>query len=253
MEVKKAIIPVAGLGTRFRPFSEILPKELWPLVDKPVIKYIIEEAISSDIKRLIFVNRTGKKILAEYLNSLSNFPQVIQKKPLGDGHAILQAEKLIKREPFAVLFGDDVVESKTPCLKQLITVFKKYKTPVLALYKIPKEKAPSYGMVAVKKIEEKIYQIKDIIEKPSLKETPSNFAIVGKYILTPDIFNHLKKVKGGIDKEIRISEALKIILKTGKTILGLQFEGKWLECGNKVAYLKSNIYLSKKYLASKKI
>ena len=246
MEVKKAVIPIAGLGKRFRPLSNVLPKELWPLVDKPVLEYIIEEALSSGVKQLIFVNRPGKKILTDYLKSYS-FPQIIQKKPLGDGDAILKAKKIIGREFFAVLFGDDVVESKVPCILQLIKVFKKRKKPIIALQPVAKEKVSSYGIVKVKKIDNSLYQILDIVEKPKSREAPSNLAIVGKYILTPDIFDYLKKIKPRRDKEVRLADGLIEMLKAGKTILGLKIEGKWLECGNKQAYLKSNLYLSLKH------
>lgn len=246
MEIKKAVIPIAGLGTRFRPFSNFLPKELWPLVDKPVIQYILEEALSSGIKEIIFINRPGKKLLAEYLKQYS-FKKAIQKKPLGDGHAILKAKRFVGSEPFAVLFGDDVVESKKPCLWQLIQVFEKYRKPVVGLYSLPQEKISSYGVVKVKKITRNVYEIKDIVEKPKIKEAPSNLAVVGKYILSPDIFYYLKKTKMADGRELRLSDGLRQMLKTNKTILGLKIEGKWLECGNKLAYLKSNLYLSLKH------
>jgi UTP--glucose-1-phosphate uridylyltransferase len=278
MEVKKAIIPIAGLGTRFLPLSKILPKELWPLVDKPVLQYIVQEAVFAGIKEIIFVTSPEKKAVAEYfskylkknyklenilrsrskhnllkelqdLESILNqvsFKYINQKKPLGDGHAILQAKTLIDSKPFAVLFGDDVVVSKKPCLAQLMSVFKEYRTPVIALYEVLQEKLPSYGVVSVRKIKNHLYKIKDIIEKPEIKKAPSRLAIVGKYILTPDVFNHLKK-SGSVVREIILADALREMIKAGKNVLGLQFEGKWLECGNKLAYLKSNLYLSLKH------
>lgn len=280
MEISKAIIPIAGLGTRFLPLSKIFPKELWPLVDKPVIQYIVEEALASGIKKVVFVTRPEKKVVVDYfrkylkknpslekvlkarnknhlvqeLKSLQriskkiSFDTTIQKVPLGDGHAILQARKLINKEPFAVLFGDDVVESKTPCLWQLMKVFKLYKRSVVSLYRIPKAKLPSYGVVAVRKIRNRLYQIKDIVEKPSPQQIPSDLAIVGKYILTPDIFSYLQKeARKNEIQEIILANALRQMIKDGKDVLGLQFEGKWLECGNKSAYLKSNLYLSLKH------
>ena len=277
--IKKAVIPIAGLGTRFLPLSKIFPKELWPLVDKPVLQYIVQEAVSSGIKEIIFVTSPEKKVVSEYFskyvkknpllenilesrkkyelirelkdleNILKNvsFSYITQKKPLGDGHAILQAEKLVNSTPFAVLFGDDVVYSKKPCLFQLINIFKKYKTPVIALYQVSKEKLPFYGVVSVRKINNRLYQIKDIIEKPEIKKAPSRLAVVGKYILTPDIFDYLKKSSGSIVKEIILANAIREMIKSDKTVLGLQFEGKWLECGNKLAYLRSNLYLSLKH------
>jgi UTP--glucose-1-phosphate uridylyltransferase len=280
MVIKKAIIPIAGLGTRFLPLSKEVPKELWPLVDKPVLQYVVEEAIASGIKEIIFVSRPEKKIVWDYFakadkelerilkerkkeeilkelkdfekifkeisfTSLVSFEQVYQKKPLGDGHAIFQAKKKLKKEAVAVLFGDDVIEAKEPVLKQMIKVFQKYKKPVLGLAKVPKEKISSYGVISGKKLKGRIYRIEKIVEKP--KEPPSNLAIVGRYLLTPEVFEYLKKT--GFDKtgEIRLAETLEKMIEEKKEVLGYEFEGKWLECGNKINYLKSLIYLSLKH------
>lgn len=279
MEVLKAVVPIAGLGTRFLPLSKILPKELWPLVDKPVIQYIVEEARLSGIKQVVFVSRPEKKLVLDYfkkyvatnhalekilrsrkkhqllqelkgLEKISkkiSFSYVSQKQPLGDGQAVLRTERSVKKKPFAVLFGDDVVDSKIPCLLQLIKVFQKYKSSVLALSAVPKEKLSSYGIVRVKKIKNRLYQIKDIIEKPKAGFAPSSLAVVGKYVLTPDIFNYLRSKKTDIKKEIILADALREMIKEKKPVLGLQFEGKWLECGNKSSFLKSNLYLSLKH------
>lgn len=280
MEVKKAIIPIAGLGTRFLPLSKVVPKEFFPLADRPVIQYIIKEACASGIKEIIFINRLDQKKTENYLeryfernlelekllkfrkkfdilNELKflektykniSFSYAYQKKPLGDGHALLQAEKLTEKKPFAVSWADDIVESKIPCLTQLIKVFKKYKKPVLALYKIPKESFHFYGMAGVKKISNRVYKIKKIVEKPqTIEESPSNFAIVGKYIFTPRIFDLLKKASFNKNKEIITDEVMGEAIRDGEEIYGCEFEGKWLECGNKLAYLKSNFYLSLKH------
>jgi UTP--glucose-1-phosphate uridylyltransferase len=274
MVIKKAIIPIAGLGTRFLPLSKEVPKELWPLVDKPVLQYVVEEAIASGIKEIIFVSRPEKKMVWDYfakadkelerilkerkkeevLKELKDFEkifkgisfaQLYQKKPLGDGHAILQAKKKLKKEAVAVLFGDDVIEAKEPGLKQMIKVFQKYKKPVLGLAKVPKEKISSYGVISGKKLKGRIYRIEKIVEKP--KDPPSNLAIVGRYLLTPEVFEYLKKT--GFDKtgEIRLAETLEKMIEDKKEVLGYEFEGKWLECGNKMNYLKSLIYLSLKH------
>jgi len=279
VEIKKAVIPIAGLGTRFLPLSKVFPKELWPVVDKPALQYIIEEAIASGIKEVIFVNRPEKKIVIDYfrkylrpapeleeilksrkknhlfkelkklerISEKISLSQVVQKEPLGDGHAVLQAKKMLKQEPFAVLFGDDIVESKTPCLSQLIKIFKRYRRPVLALYQVPKEKLSFYGVVKVKKIGDAVYEIKDIVEKPEIEKAPSNLAIVGKYILTPDIFNYLEKERVDKKREIILANALRKMIKDGFKVFGVKFEGKWLECGNKPLYLKTNFYLSLKH------
>jgi len=279
--VKKAIIPVAGLGTRFLPLSKVLPKELFPLVDKPVLQYIVEEAAASGIEEIIFVSRKGKEVILDYFTgdngsikkilkerkkeeilreikdlektteniSLSQYAvsQVFQKEPLGDGHAILQAKEEIKDEPVAILFGDDVVDSKIPCLLQLIKVYQKYQKPVVALCKIPKERLSSYGVVGVKKIKNRIYRIKEIVEKPSIEKAPSNLAIVGKYILTPEVFEYLLQAKPTQRGEIILAESLEKMIAEGKEVLGYEFEGKWLECGNKENWLKSNFYLTLKH------
>ena len=280
MKIEKAVVPIAGLGTRFLPLSKVMPKEFWPLVDRPVIQYIIEEIQASGIKEIILVNRPDKeefskyfkkylkktpeleallkmrkkKHLLEELKSLEkitksiSFSYAFQKKPLGDGNALLQAQSLIGEEPFAVLWADDVVESRVPCLLQLIKIFEKYKSPVMALYKIPKESFHFYGMIGGKKVANKTYRIKQIIEKPArIEESPSNLAIVGKYIFTPEVFKWLKKNPLNKNKELITDEVLGKAVEDGKEIYGYEFEGKWLECGNKVAYLKSNFYLSLKH------
>jgi len=279
-QIKKAIVPVAGLGTRFLPLSTILPKELFPLVDKPILQYIVEEAVASGIEEIIFVGREGKEMILDYfsknngdlkkilkerkkdkiLEELENFEkiseklsfsnyavsQVFQKEPLGDGHAILQAKEEISQEASAVLFGDDVVESKTPCLSQLISVFQEYEGPVLALYRVPKHKVPSYGVVRVEQIKDRVYKIKEIVEKPSIEEAPSDLVIVGKYILTPEVFEYLSVAKPGPKGEIILAETLEKMIQDGKNVYGCEFEGKWLECGNKTEWILSNFYLTLK-------
>ncbi|MBU0476925.1 UTP--glucose-1-phosphate uridylyltransferase [Patescibacteria group bacterium] len=278
--IKKAIIPVAGLGTRFLPLSKVMPKELWPLVDKPVIQYILEELRASGISEIIFVISSEKKVILDYfkkspkiekvlrerkkgelLRAFQDFQDfcqdfsisyVFQKKPLGDGHAFLQAAKLIKKEPCVGLFADDVVESKVPCTLQLSKIFKTCQKPVVALHRVGEEKIPYYGIAKVEKIASRLYKIKEIVEKPSVEEAPSNLAIVGKYVLTPEVFSYLKEAKSSEGKvgmksgEIILGEVLNKMLKDGKVIYGYEFDGKWLECGNKLDWLKSHLYLSLK-------
>ncbi len=262
------------MGTRFLPLTKTVPKELWPLVDKPVLQYIVEEAYESGIREIIFVNKPGNTLVNSYfekklkskktsyskykshfvrdlekLEKISkniSFSHVFQKHPLGNSHAVLQAEKLVGNNPCAVLWADDVAESKIPCLKQLIKVFTKYKNPVIALCKVPKENFQFYGMIKGNKIAERTYKIKDFIEKPSIKESPSNLAIVGKYIITPQVFEYLRKTRFDLKSDITLSATLIEMAKDNKDIYGYEFEGKWLECGNKLAYLKSNFHLSLK-------
>jgi len=276
MEIKKVIIPIAGLATRFLPLSKVVPKELWPLVDAPIIQYIISEAKQSGIKEIIFVLKPDNKKVLDYLkpspkierilkerkredilNQVKNleelcknisFSYVLQKKPLGDGHAILQAAKLVGDEPVACMFGDDIIDSKTPVVLQLAKVFKTCQKPVVGLHRLPKEKIPSYGIVGVEKIANCFYKIKKIMEKPSLEQAPSDLAIIGRYILTPEVFYYLKKAKPTKKGEIILAEVFNnYMLRDGKVIYGYEFEGEWLECGDKLRWLKSNLYLSLKH------
>ena len=271
--VKKAILPVAGMGTRFLPLSKAMPKEMWPIVDKPAIQFIVEEAKESGIEDIVFVNNKKKQIIVDYfkeypetlkkllknrkkkqaLDALEqlealvkgvSFSSVLQDKPLGDGHAILQAASKIGKEPAAVLFGDDIVESKVPCLKQLMGIFTTCQRPVVALCRVPKNLLPSYGVVGVEKIASRVFKIKEIVEKPEPGKEPSDLAIVGKYILTPDVFDFLKKAKLDEGGEIILAKVFAQMLQQGKSVYGYEFEGKWLECGNKMAWLKSDLYLT---------
>lgn len=274
-EIKKAIIPVAGLGTRFLPLSKVVSKEFWPLVDQPVLQHIISEAKFSGIKEIIFVVKPKEKMLQEYLNPSPGIEKVLkerkktrileefkkteellsgitysfvtQKRPMGDGNAILQAAKLVGDEPVACLFADDIVDSETPCLSQLAKTYKTCERPVVALYRLPKEKLHLYGIVSIEKIANRLFKIKEIIEKPEPGRAPSDLAIVGKYILTPEVFAYLKKAKPGPRGEILLAESLDKMLKEEKIIYGYEFEGRWLECGNKLDWLKSNIYLGLKH------
>ncbi|MDD5145073.1 MAG: sugar phosphate nucleotidyltransferase [Candidatus Pacebacteria bacterium] len=272
--VKKAIVPIAGLGTRFLPLSRFIPKEFFSLVDAPILQYLIDEIKNSGIKEIIFVNRPEKKNelnyfkcegklkrelikkgrrnvvkdLEKFEDTLKNisFKQIFQKKPLGAAHAVWQARNFVKNEPCAVLWADDLVESKVPCLAQLIKVFEKYEKPVVALYKIPKESFNFYGMTDGKKIEKNVFKINRFVEKPKIKESPSDLAVVGKYIITPEVFDKLGKISFASGLDISLTEVLSKMAEDGEDIYGCQFEGKWLECGNKLAYLKTNIYLSLK-------
>jgi len=275
---------VAGLGTRFLPLSRAISKEFFPLVDKPIIQYIIEEVKKSGIKEIVFVTSPqsgpqSKAILSYFqkspelekmllkrkkdkiLKELKDFEEifdgisfssVVQKTPLGDGHAILQAAKQINKEPVAVSFGDDIIDSDEPAISQLINIFKTCNAPVVALKQLPIEKVSAYGVVAVEKIANHLYKIKKIVEKPEgpggYPEAPSNLVIVGKYILTPEVFQYLKKAGGHPDKkgEIILAEVFDKMLSDGKIIYGCELKGEWLECGDKLKWLKSFFYLTLK-------
>jgi len=277
MEIKKAIIPIAGFATRFLPLSKVVPKELWPLVDIPLLQYAIEELKNSGIREIIFVLSPDNKKVLDYLkpspkiekflkerkkeavlaeminfqNSLKDisFSYVLQKKPLGDANAILQAAKLIDTEPVANVYVDDVIDFQLPAISQLVKVFRTCQKPVIGLYRVPKEKISYYGAVGVEKIANRLYKIKKIIEKPSPLEAPSDLAIVGRYILTPEVFDYLKKAKPARNNsEFYLADVLNNqMLRDGKVIYGYEIEGEWLECGDKARWLKSNLYLSLKH------
>lgn len=271
-EITKVIIPVAGLGTRFLPLSRAISKEFFPVVDKPVIQYIIEEVKKSGIKEIVFVTSPGQKNISNYfkkspeleavlvkkkkekiLKELKDFEAVfegisfsyaVQKQPLGDGHSILQAAKQANGEPVAVSFGDDIIDSEEPAISQLISVFKTCNAPVVALKQLPLDKVPAYGVVAVEKIANRLYKIKKIIEKPSLSEVPSDLVIVGRHILTPEVFKYLKKAKPSDKGEIILAEVLNEMLQDGKIIYGCELKGEWLECGDKLKWIKSFFYMA---------
>lgn len=271
----KAIIPIAGLGTRFLPLSLAISKEFFPLADKPIIQYIVEEVKHSGITEIVFVVSPKQKMLMSYLKKspelekllikrkreaqlkdLKDFEAlfegltisyVTQKVPHGDGHAILQAAKTGFHEPVAVSFGDDVIDSETPALAQLMNIFQTTNAPVIALKSLPKEVIPAYGNVAVEKISSNLYKIKKIIEKPAPNEIQSNLVIVGKYILTPEVFDYLKKAKPSEKGEIILGEVFDTMLNDGLPIYGCEVKGDWLECGDKLKWIKSFIYMAAKH------
>jgi UTP--glucose-1-phosphate uridylyltransferase len=274
-EIRKAIFPMAGLGTRFLPLSKVVNKEFLPLADRPVIDYLIEEAVRAEIKKIIFVISPGKEEISEYfkgkpkiekalkekkredllreleriqeLAKKISFSFVIQREPLGDGQAILMAENMVNNEPIAVFFSDDIIDSQIPCLSQLSQIFKTSQAPVIALKRVPPDRLLFYGVVGVEKIAHRLYKIKKIVEKPLEGTAPSDLAIVGRFIITPEVFNYLQKTPPGKNKEILISQALAKMVKDGKIIYGYEVEGEWLECGNKLGWLKAHLYLSLKH------
>lgn len=273
-EIKKVIIPIAGLGTRFLPLSLAVSKEFFPLVDKPVIQYIIEEAKNSGIKEIIFVVSPKQKMILSYLKKspelekllikrkkdaqlkeLKTFEEtfeglkisyVTQKTPLGDGHSILQAVKLAGNEPVAVSFGDDVVDSEEPAMLQLMNIFKTCNAPVIALKAVPRDQVSAYGNVVVEKIASNLYKIKKIIEKPTPEQVQSNLVVVGKYVLTPEVFAYLKKAKPSAKGEIILGEVFDAMLSDGLPIYGCELKGEWLECGDKLKWMKSFMYMALK-------
>jgi len=258
--IKKVIIPVAGLGTRFLPATKAQPKEMLPIVDKPIIQYLVEEAVAAGITEVIFVTGRGKRAIEDHfdyayelereISNLASFVYVRQKEPKGDGDALLAAAHIVGDEPCAVLFGDDIVDSKVPCLKQMMGTFEKYNDPVIALEEVKEEETSLYGIVGTTKVGERVHEIKHIVEKPAQGKAPSRLAIVGKYIITKDIFRELEKLnpKSG---EIRLADALKNHLTHG-AVYGYQFKGTRYDCGSKIGFLKAVVDFGLKHEETKK-
>ena len=267
MQVKKAIIPAAGLGTRFLPATKAQPKEMLPIVDKPTIQYIIEEAIASGIEDIIVVTGRGKRAIEDHfdksfeleetlekknktklleevqaISAMTNIHYIRQKEANGLGHAIHCARKFIGNEPFAVLLGDDIVQSETPCLKQLIDVFNRYHSSVVGVQQVPDEDVSKYGVVAPKgsEIEPNVIHAQTFVEKPLLKDAPSNYAIMGRYVLRPEIFDILETLPPGAGNEIQLTDAIKVLNKS-QAVLAYNFHGKRYDVGDRFGFIKATI------------
>jgi UTP--glucose-1-phosphate uridylyltransferase len=261
----KAVIPAAGHGTRFLPATKAQPKEMLPLVDKPAIQFVVEEAVASGIDDILIITGRGKRAIEDHFDrsieletilkeqgrkellaemeriaDLADMHFIRQKEAKGLGHAILCAEKHVNDEPFVVLLGDDIVHSKVPCTKQIVDWYRKYKSPVIAVEEVPRHMLEAYGIVDGEKVEESLYLIKDLVEKPKPEEAPSNLGIIGRYVLTPDIFDALKKTKKGKGGEIQLTDALRILNKTHK-MYACGFEGVRYDLGNKIDYLRATV------------
>ena len=262
-KVKKAVIPVAGLGTRFLPATKAQPKEMLSIVDKPIIQYIVEEAVAAGIEEIIFVTSSTKRAIEDHfdrnfeleyrlrqknkkddltdilrISDMARFVYVRQKTPLGLGHAVYVAKNLIGDEPFAVLLGDDVIDSKTPAIKQLIDVYNKYNDIVVGVTKVPKKETYKYGIVDPISINGTTSEIKRIVEKPAPGKAPSNLAVTGRYILTPDILDILAKGKKGAGGEIQLTDALAQHVKK-KAGYACNYTGTYYDCGNKLEFIKA--------------
>jgi len=265
MKIRKAIIPAAGLVTRFLPATKAQPKEMLPIVDKPTIQYIIEEAIESGIEEFLIVTGRNKRSIEDHfdrsleleealrnsnredllklvddISNMVDIHYIRQKEPKGLGHAIYCARSFIGDEPFAVLLGDDIVYSKTPCLKQLIEVYNEYKTTVLGCQHVPREDVNKYGIVNGIPIEDRVYKVKELVEKPDIDKAPSTLAILGRYIITPRIFYHLANTPPGIGGEIQLTDALQA-LALEEAIYAYEFEGKRYDVGHKLGYLQATV------------
>lgn len=268
MSVKKAVFPVAGFGTRMLPATKSIPKEMLTLIDKPIIHYSVEEAVSSSLKHILFITGSNKKALEDYFDTnleleitleqsgkedllkmvrkISNMCDVMyirQKEQKGLGHAIYCAKDFIQNEPFAVMLPDDVIISKIPVIEQLIEVYNRVKAPVLGLMEVPIEETYKYGIVEVeKKIDDRLFKLKNMIEKPS-NNPPSQYAIIGRYVLTPNIMKHLSKINEGALGEIQLTDAIKEETLAGD-VYGYIFDGRRFDCGNKMGYLEAIINMA---------
>jgi UTP--glucose-1-phosphate uridylyltransferase len=267
-KVRKAVFPAAGLGTRFLPATKSQPKEMLPVVDKPLIQYGVEEALQSGIDNIIIVTGRGKSSIEDHfdvsfemehllkskgktdmlamvqaISDMINVSYIRQKEALGLGHAILRSKELVGDEPFAAVLSDDVIAAKTPCLRQLMDVHEKYGTSVLALMEVPNDQISAYGVVDAEPVADSngtLFKIRNLVEKPKKEDAPSNLAIIGRYILTPDIFHCVESIEPGSGGEIQLTDGLKYMLRE-RPIYGLKFEGKRHDAGDKLGFLKATV------------
>ena len=266
MKIKKAVFPVAGLGTRFLPATKALPKEMLPVVDKPLIQYAVEEALDAGIEQIIFVTGRGKTALEDHFDKSFELESILRSKnkeqdlkeivglvpetgtivytrqnePLGLGHAIWCARDVVGDEPFAVLLADDLVKSRKPVLTQMIQRFCRLRASMVAVMEVAPEDTDKYGIISGRDIEDHVIQLDALVEKPKPSEAPSNLAIIGRYILTPEIFSILGQKKKGAGNEIQITDAMSILLKS-QPVFGYRFEGKRFDCGNKAGFQMANV------------
>ncbi len=269
--IKKAILPVAGFGTRFLPATKAQPKEMLPVVDKPVVQYIVEELVASGIEDIIFVTGRGKRALEDHfdisyeledtlaqkhkhelmasmrgISSLARFTYVRQKLPKGNGDALLQASHLVGDEPVLVIFGDCLYDSEVPTAKQLLRSYDKYHAPIIGLTEVEKSEVSKFGVVDGKKMPDGHLLITKFVEKPKESEAPSNIVAPGKYIITPEIFRVLESIQKK-DGELGLDDAFNLMLDRGDKIYGLMLEGKWLDTGDKLNFIKATIHMGLKH------
>ena len=265
MKVRKAVIPAAGLGTRFLPATKAQPKEMLPIVDKPTIQYIIEEAIKSGIEEILIITGRNKRAIEDHfdksvelemeleashktellkmvqdISNLAKIYYIRQKEPKGLGHAISCAKTFVGDEPFAVMLGDDVVDSEVPCLKQLMDVYDEYNTSIIGVQPVPKHEVDKYGIINGMFIENDVYKIKDMVEKPEISKAPSNMAILGRYIISPRIFDILETTKPGKNGEIQLTDALKELISK-EAMYAYAFKGKRYDVGDKLGFLQATV------------
>ena len=266
MKVNKVVFPVAGLGSRFLPATKSIPKEMLPIIDKPLIQYAVDEAIDAGFSELIFITGNTKKAIQDHFKfnpdlNISNLTEdkknflsemhrvipshvsckyIIQDEPLGLGHAILQAKEAIGEDPFAVVLADDLIDSKQGVLKQMLDHYKDENSSIISVQKIMKSESINYGIIEFKEVNKDLMKIIDIVEKPSPENAPSNYGVVGRYIFSSKIFSMLDKVSAGVGNEIQLTDAIKLLLKTNP-IYSYKFSGTRHDCGTKIGFIKANI------------
>jgi UTP--glucose-1-phosphate uridylyltransferase len=265
MRIRKAVLPVAGLGTRILPASKVLPKELLPLVDKPALQYIVEEAVAAGIEEIIFVTSRSKRAIEDHfdvfpeleailekkgkqrelaelhrIEKLASYVSVRQPQPLGLGHAVLCAKDLVGDEPFVVLLGDDLVDSDTYCLSRMIELHQQYQSSVLCLFTPPREQLSALGVAVIDDLENGVVKVNSLVEKPKLEDAPSDLAVAGRYVLTPDIFDLLAKTSPGAGGEIQLTDAL-LQQATAGRCYGLRFTGIRYDTGTPLGFLTTSI------------
>ena len=263
--ITKAVFPAAGMGTRFLPATKASPKEMLPLVDKPLIQYVIEEAVDAGIEEVVLVTGRGKRAIEDHFDvafeleedlkakgkhkllsevqriaNMVTFCYIRQKKALGLGHAVLTSKRVVGNEPFAVLLGDDIIDSDVPALKQMMVVYERYPSTILAIQKIPKSQTQHYGIIDAKEIGDGIYIVKDLVEKPAPHEAPSNLAIIGRYILTPEIFGELERTRPGKGGEIQLTDGLRLLMER-QPIYAYEVKGVRHDAGDKLGFLKATV------------
>jgi len=265
MKIKKAVIPVAGLGTRFLPATKTVPKELLPIVDIPAIQYVVQEAVDSGISEVIFVTGRGKDSIEDHFDESPELEQVLeirgqkeilkglrqiagmievvsvrQKKPLGLGHAVLCARDLVGEEPFAVLLSDDLIDAPSPCLRQLLKISEEKKESVIALRRVPDHEVQRYGIVQGKQLSDRLYEVESMVEKPHPNETASRLAIIGRYILRPEIFALLERAAPGKGGEIQLTDGIADLARR-KKVYGYEFEGEHYDIGDKLGFVRATV------------
>jgi UTP--glucose-1-phosphate uridylyltransferase len=263
----KVVIPAAGLGIRFLPATKAQPKEMLPVVDKPAIQYVVEEAVASGMTDIIIITGRGKRAIEDHFDksyelehklresgnsealsevqriaSMADIFYIRQKEQLGLGHAILCAKKHVGNEPFAVMLGDDIVVSDKPCIGQLVDVFEEMKSSVVGVEQVPKSRIQKYGVIKGRRVKDDIYRVEDLVEKPSPAEAPSDMAIIGRYVFQPDIFGFLEKIGPGKGGEYQLTDAMRLLCRKG--LFGLKFKGRRFDIGSKADWVRATIALS---------